>query len=78
MNGLTLSEWLEREERTATWLARKMGINQGYVSAMRLGSRTPHPQLAAKISAFTAGYPSGPVSILSLLYPDGLPEGARP
>jgi len=69
---MKLSEYLRANKLKAYHLAMTAGVNPSVVSRY-LGGGKISPEVAAKISTATGGN----VSIQELLYPGGLPEGAK-
>lgn len=49
------------------------GVDPSMIRKIRCGERRPSPSVAAKISAATGGQ----VTVEDLLYPEGLPAGAK-
>ena len=45
----TIIEYLEREERSQAWLARKAGMDTHYLSAILNGLRSPGPKVLRKL-----------------------------
>ncbi len=68
----SLATYFSRRKMTKAELARRCEISPEYVTQLAQRIRRPSPDLAARISAATAGE----VSVKDLLYPDGFPEGA--
>lgn len=67
-----LATYLQERGKKA-WLARQLGVTRDYVSKYCTGRLKITPEIAAAISAAT----SGEITVLDLLYPEGLPEGAE-
>jgi len=70
---MKLKEFLEENRINALGLARKAGLSFSIVSRYLNGKRGLSPESAARISAATGGV----VTVEDLLFPKGLPEGAR-
>ena len=45
----TVLEWLEREERSQSWLSRKAGLNPNYLSAILNDIRHAGPRALGKL-----------------------------
>ena len=50
-----LIEWLERNERSAAWLARRLDVSRETVSAWLSGEFSPSAARAAQIEEITGG-----------------------
>lgn len=49
-----IQRWLDREERTQAYLARKAGINESYLSMILSGQRVPGIRALRKLEAAMA------------------------
>ena len=54
----TILDWLDREERSQAWLARKAGMNQNYLSAILNNLRSPGSKVLHKLDR-AMGLPLG-------------------
>jgi DNA-binding transcriptional regulator YdaS (Cro superfamily) len=70
---MTLKDWLKKGLTREGLAELEASISLAYVWKVARGKATPSPKVAAEISAAT----SGEVTIAELLYPEGLPSGAR-
>lgn len=74
MLNMKMSLYLDRRPRgTAAKLASAAGITPVQISRYLRGDRRPSPEVAAQLSVAT----NGKVSIIELLYPEGIPPGAK-
>ena len=53
-----IREWLDREERSQSWLARKAGMDVSYLSAILNDLRQPGAKVLGKLDR-VLGLPSG-------------------
>jgi DNA-binding transcriptional regulator YdaS (Cro superfamily) len=70
---MRLEEYMKKNNIRALGIARKAKINFSIISRYLNGRRGLSPESAARISAATGGE----VTVEELLFPNGLPEGAR-
>jgi DNA-binding transcriptional regulator YdaS (Cro superfamily) len=70
---MTLNEYRHLHRHTYSELAALIGVECSYAQRLCKGEKMPSSTVAARISAAT----NGEVTVAELLYPDGLPEGAR-
>ena len=52
---MELTEWLERNERSAAWLARRLEVSRETVSAWLAGEYSPSAVRAQQIEEITEG-----------------------
>lgn len=71
---MTIKEYLDQYKTNVYQLSMKCGIYPSSITRMLKGERTGvTTETAAKISAAT----KGKISIEEILYPSGIPKGAR-
>lgn len=56
---MRLSDWLEKNERSASWLARKVGVSRQTVSVWLAGGCMPSLERAMRIEKITGGNVKG-------------------
>ena len=66
-----LKEFQESLDLNQRQMARLLGISESYLSEILAGRKTPSKKLARKISQMTG------ISILKLLFPQGVQDEAR-
>jgi transcriptional regulator with XRE-family HTH domain len=66
-----LREFQESLDLNQRQMARLLGISESYLSEILAGRKTPSKKLARKISQMTG------ISILKLLFPQGVQDEAR-
>lgn len=64
---------MQLQRGTLTKISRETGISLTHLSDIFRKRRRPSPEVAAQISSAT----NGMVTIQELLFPDGIPKGAR-
>lgn len=47
---MTLTEWLEREGKTDTWLAEQVSVSRPYITRIRNGERQPSLSVALRLA----------------------------
>lgn len=47
---MTLQEWMDREEKSDTWLAAQVGVSRPFITRIRKGERQPSLKTAAKLA----------------------------
>jgi transcriptional regulator with XRE-family HTH domain len=47
---MTLQEWMDREDKSDTWLARQVGVSRPFITRIRKGERQPSLRIAAKLA----------------------------
>jgi transcriptional regulator with XRE-family HTH domain len=48
--SMTLQEWMDREEKSDTWLAEQVGVSRPFITRIRKGERQPSLRIAAKLA----------------------------
>ena len=70
---MLLEEYKRKYEKSDSEIARLVNVDTSLIRKIRNRQRRPSPNLAARISAAT----DGEVTIMELLFPDGLPSEVR-
>jgi len=70
---MKLKIYMTKKEMSLVELGRLAGVSPSIISRYLRGLRTMSAENAARISAATGGE----VTVEELLFPEGLPEGAR-
>jgi DNA-binding transcriptional regulator YdaS (Cro superfamily) len=70
---MKLRDWYRQRHGRLSDLARAVGVSLQYIDAIAKGDRQGKPAVIGRISAATGGE----VTVQELLFPNGLPEGAR-
>lgn len=52
---MRLADWLEREGRSATWLAEQVGRDRSFISKVMKDEARPSVEIAARIQVLTGG-----------------------
>lgn len=53
--AMKLSHWLDREKRTDSWLAERVGRDRSIITRIKNGDALPSVEVAAKIQVITEG-----------------------
>lgn len=69
---MLLEDYKKKYKKSDSEIARLVKVDTSLIRKIRNRQRRPSPDLAAKISAVT----NGEVTILDLLFPEGLPSEA--
>ena len=69
----SLADWMDERGTSNAWIAAKAKTTRETIRKIKAGETVPGANLAAKISAAT----KGEVPVSSMLYPAGIPRGAK-
>jgi DNA-binding XRE family transcriptional regulator len=50
---MTLDEWMSREKKSDTWLAKQVGVSRPFITRIRKGERQPSLTVAARLAERT-------------------------